>query len=140
MPGICFYFESNDRDVYSGRQQDIDAWIYAIKIPCDIEKVIVVNSSDLTLRGLDMNFDWHIIGEMPILEGDVTNFVAPGRGGESMWNFDHQTDWYVFGPASGTIANTPDRTISIPQSNPNIHLHSVHVATTAMFHRYEVVK
>ena len=31
MAGIVFWFENNDRDVFSGRQVDLDAWRYAIK-------------------------------------------------------------------------------------------------------------
>lgn len=51
--GVCFYFEDNDVDVWSGRSIDLDAWNYAIKAAGDIKDVVIINRTNENLRTLD---------------------------------------------------------------------------------------
>lgn len=139
MVGLVFHFEDNSKDVYSGRNLDIDAWIYAMKICSDIDRAIVVNSSSLSLKGLDRQFDWTVTPSIPPLEGNVVYLAAGNDPGvhENLWEFDHNVDWYVFGPASGW-RGPQERSITVPSSHPSIALHSVHIASIVMAHRYHV--
>lgn len=140
MAGLVFHFEPNDRDVFSGRAQDIDAWIYAAKMSGDITKMIMVNSAGPKPTGLDMHFEWSIVSEIPPLVGNVTYMVMPSEQSLPLWGYDHETDWYVFGPASGWHIGGHDQVgVYVPQANPNIALHAVHIAPIVMAHRYKVL-
>lgn len=140
MPGIVFYFENTDKDVYSGRETDLDAWRYAAYSAGDITDLIVINESSTVLdpENLDLNFNWQIVSSMPALTGTVTKVVCPWESGNhtSLWDFDHNTDWYVFGPASGWAG--PQDGVCIPQSGQASE-HSAHIMSTIMFHRYKVI-
>jgi hypothetical protein len=76
---------------------------------------------------------------MPALSGTVTNLVAdPDPATDtSLWDFNHQTDWYVFGPAGGWTVT--ENRVYVPQQNHSIALHALHVVETVMFHRYKVL-
>jgi hypothetical protein len=145
MAGIVFYFEEYDTDVWSGRDIDMDAWKYNSKI-ADIDKVYIINRTDETIKWFDYTMDIQIVDEMPKLEGHVTQLVVPSevvkynKESVSLWDFDHKTDWYVFGPANGWGGDHfGDTLLSIPHNN-NVHHHSVFVASTVMYHRYENIK
>jgi len=140
MAGICFYFEDNDTDVWSGRSFDFDAWRYAIGTAGDINKAIVINKTENNLPTPKGVTKWSIHKEMPDLDGKVTYMQTPwkDKDSQSLWDFDHKTDWYVFGPANGWNQKFPN-SVSIPQSNVNGACHSVHIATVVMMHRYHVV-
>ncbi len=139
MAKVCFHFEPNIVDVYSGRLEDLDAWRYAMRIPGDITEVIVVDSSNVLLGEFDGNFEWTITDTIPTLDGNVTFMVTPNERDDSitLWDFDHNTDWYVFGPTYGWHGKYQG--VTIPQSNPLISLHPVHMISTVMFHRYHVL-
>jgi hypothetical protein len=81
-----------------------------------------------------------IINELDInlLSGHITQIVTNSDTLHpvSLWDFDHQTDWYVFGPASGWQKNLfGNILVTIPQ-NDEIYLHATHIASTVLFHRY----
>lgn len=136
--GICFFFEKNDIDVYSGRNIDLDAWNYACKI-ANISKAMIINRTDIDIKPFDANMEITIqTGLDPkSLKGHTTQLVTPWETADTtdLWDFDHKTDWYVFGPASGWDQYFGDTLLSIPQHGKGA-LHAVHVATTVMFHRY----
>ena len=140
MAGIVFYFEDNDKDVWSGRNIDLDAWNYNCKIG-GIDKAIVVNLTHQNLITFDGNMDITFVDEMPSLIGNITQLVTPNEVAEatSLYEFNHQTDWYVFGPASGWRGNHFANTfLTIPESTPIYH-HSVFVGATVMYHRDKVI-
>ena len=144
MPGICFYFEDNDRDVYSGRRIDLDAWNYAIKAAGDITKMVVVNRTDQELTTPDGNLDFQVVSESPDFGDErVAYVVCPWdvcADKQELWNFDHAVDWYVFGPAGGWATTTADKCgVYIPQHGIAA-CHSVHIATAVMLHRHKVVR
>jgi len=134
MAGICFFFEDSDVDVWSGK--DLDAWNYAIKAAGDVDNMIVVNKTDQYLQSPDVNLGFQVVNELPELE-NATFIKCPWDSGEniSLWDFDHNTDWYVFGPASGWGGVDG---VCIPQNGIGA-CHSVHIATTVMFHRYQTI-
>lgn len=139
--GIVFYFESYDKDVWSGRKIDLDAWNYNCKI-AGIKKVIIVNKTYTELSSFDKDMDIQIVSEMPELDGHVTQLVCPWENTPSekieLWDFNHDTDWYVFGPADGWVNNHfGDSYVTIPQNGIGAH-HSVFVANTVMFHRFKI--
>lgn len=140
MAGIVFYFENNDRDVWSGRRIDLDAWNYNCKIG-NIDKAIIVNLTSQELITFDGNMDVTFVNELPSLIGHVTQLVTPieTTGTTPLWDFNHETDWYILGPSSGWGGNYfADTLLTIPQQSPVYH-HSVFVATTLMFHRHKTL-
>lgn len=131
MAGICFYFESSDIDVWSGK--NLDAWLYACNIAGDIDQMIVINKTDQEIKTPSQALDFSVVKELPVLKNAIY-LTPPSRGGKSLWDYAHDADWYVFGPADGW-AEAQGPQIHIPHSG-NIHIHAVHVATTVMFDRY----
>lgn len=139
--GIVFYFEENDVDVWSGRAIDLDAWNYAIKAGGNIDKVIVINKTNQNLTTLDGNVDFQVTTEIPVLSGTVAQIVCPWENTQSnkinLWDFDHNIDWYVFGPANGWANNYfGDILLTIPQQGIGA-CHAIHINTVIMFDRYK---
>lgn len=132
MAGLVFFFEDFDADNYSGRPVDLDAWYLSSRIPDDIDKILVINETDLHLTSPNADIDFKVYSTLPELEGAV--YLDPIRG-ESLWELDHrEVEWYVIGPARGW--DTEDRNyLYIPQSG-NGHCHSQHISTVVMFSRY----
>lgn len=143
MAGICFYFENNDVDVWSGRSIDLDAWNYSIKLTPDIDKVVIINKTEQNIVPFDASIETTIVTNIPTLEGTITQLVCPWEKTPSpkipLWDFNHQTDWYLFGPAAGWGGNyIADYYITIPQDGM-ASCHAVHVSTTLMSHRYKTL-
>jgi len=139
--GIVFFFEENDVDVWSGRNVDLDAWNYNCKI-ADIKKAIIVNKTEQDIQTFDVDMDIQIVTSLPLLTGHTTQIVCPWENTPTqktnLWEFDHNTDWYVFGPSSGWANNYfGDSYLTIPQNGLGAH-HSVFVATSIMFHKYNI--
>ena len=140
MVGVCFYFEDNDVDVWSGRRIDLDAWNYAAKAAGDIDKMIVINKTLSKLTTPDGELDFSVVEELPELEGRIAYICCPWNKmklATPLWDFDHNVDWYVFGPAGGWHHEV-DIGVYIPQAGIGA-LHSTHVASTVMFHRYRTL-
>lgn len=142
MVGVAFFFEEYDTDVYSGRQECLDAWNYAFLAAGDITDVVIVNRTDLTPI-LPLNYKIQIVSsEEEFLaiaaEDRITRIGAYNEfeKTESLWDFDHDTDWYFFGRAHGHKAYAG---VTIPTAR-NTVFHSVHAATVVMVHRHEVTK
>lgn len=139
MAGIVFYFEDNERDVWSGRRVDLDAWNYATKVAGDIERAIIINKSREPVQPFDRNIDTQIVDVRPELQGRVVELVCPWRSKPDtlrLWDFDHAVDWYVFGPAAGHDAT--GLSVCVPQAGIGA-MHAVHVASVVMAHRYSVI-
>lgn len=142
MVGVCFFFENNDIDVWSGRRIDLDAWNYAIKAAGDINKMIVINKTDQIIITPDIEMDFQSVKEIPIFgdEEKIVFICCPWdkmNKSISLWDFNHNVDWYIFGPANGW-KKTIDFGVFIPQAG-EAALHATHVASTVFFHRYEVL-
>ncbi len=147
MAGVIFYFEENDIDVFSGRELDISAWNYAIKTAGDITKVIIINKTNQTLTSFDSDLEQFTVvsseNDLNIPAQDVVVQVAcPWNPTEnervSLWNFDHNVDWYYFGPANGwTNLEDSDKVVYIPQNGQGA-MHAVHIVSALMLHRYKV--
>lgn len=137
MAGICFYFEENDVDVWSGRDIDFDAWNYAIKAAGDITDVIVINKTTKELQTLDASLNFSVVQELPQLTGNIATICCPWNtdNGVSLWEFDHTgVDWYLFGPAAGWNPNV-NGGVYVPQNGYGA-LHSTHIASIVLLHRY----
>lgn len=135
MAGICFYFEDNDADVYSGRKIDLDAWNYACKVAGDVDQMIVINRTASELTTPDSDMDFQVVTELPELENSIKVCCEWDRiDSTPLWNFDHQVDWYVFGPSEGWT-ETGGSGIHIPV-NGKVALHAVHAASVVLTHRY----
>ena len=139
MAGLCFFFEPNDVDVYSGRRIDLDAWNYAAKMAGDVDRIVVVNRTDMELQTPDASVDFRVEETVPYLAGKVARVCCPWDtmpDGCPLWKYDHAADWYVFGPASGWDVPVHNG-VCVPQAG-NAAPHSAHIATTVMAHRYWV--
>lgn len=132
MVGAAFFFEANDVDVYSGRQIDLDAWYLATRLTDDVRSILVVNRTDVALSTPNVDYDFQVVQELPVLPGAL--YLDPVRG-PPLSTIDHSAvEWYVFGPASGWDAE--DRNYAhVPQAGTG-HCHSQHVMTHIMYERY----
>jgi len=134
MAGLCFFYEAEGIDVWSGR--GVYAWNIAAKAAGDIDTIIVVNRTTERLASPDARMNFQVVGLMPDLPNAVY-CVGPGEKGSdytSLWNFDHNVDWYCFGPATGWFPSGPK--LHIPMASGAFH--SVHAASVIMAHRYFV--
>lgn len=141
MAGIIFYYEDVDTDVWSDKK--FDAWNYACKLSNSIDKAIIINKTDDHVTSFDKGMDIQIVKEMPEVDGHKTQLVCPWNFWNDekipLWEFDHETDWYLFGPAIGwNEKSLGDVKVYIPQLT-TVTCHSVHVCTTVLFHRYGVL-
>jgi hypothetical protein len=144
MAGIVFFFEENDVDLFSGRRIDLSAWNYAIKSAGDIDRVIVVNRTNMNISSFDSELtEFRIEREIPVLTGKVCHIICPWDTSNvniPLWDFDHDVDWYLFGPAAGWRKyGCVDFGVSVPMSGRGA-LHAVHIASTIMLHRFGVKK
>lgn len=140
MVGICFYFENNDVDVWSGRRIDLDAWNYTMKACGDIDEVIIINKTSLKVEGPDASIPTTEVSEFPNLSGSIAYVCCPWDTADTMtslWEFDHNVDWYAFGPATGWQQQLLSG-VYVPVAS-NLSLHSTHIASTVLLHRYHVV-
>lgn len=133
MFGVCLHFEDNDRDVWSGRPIDLDAWRYALKA-FGGDRLAVINLTDAVLSVQDMN----ISVEEYLSLNDFTSAHADERlvyvelGGPSLQEFTHPADcWYVFG---GTTVTLPQADVTVPTNG--ITLHPVHVEQIILWDRF----
>jgi hypothetical protein len=138
VPGICFFFEGSDADVWSGK--DLDAWNYAIKVAGDIDKMIVINTTANPNQAPDVLLDFQEVAMLAeaeaLMTGSIMYLTCPWDPGnqQSIAGHDHAVDWYVFGPAQGW-ANDQRDGYYLPQAGHGA-VHSVHAATAVMFHRF----
>jgi hypothetical protein len=142
MAGIVFFFEKNDVDVFSGRQIDLSAWNYAIKAAGDISKVIVVNKTSVDISNFNSDLEYFsVVSDLPDLSGRLTHIVCPWDivdSIESLWDFNHNTDWYLFGPAEGWRRyGRLGHGVTVPMAGHG-SLHALHIASVVMLHRYGV--
>ena len=147
MAGVIFYFEENDIDVFSGRELDISAWNYAIKTAGDITKVIIINKTNQVISSFDSDLvQFTVISSEDDLnipsEDVVVQIACPWNQTQnervSLWNFDHNVDWYYFGPANGWInLEDSDKVVYVPQNGQGA-MHAIHIVSAVMLHRYKV--
>lgn len=144
MVGLIFFFEDNDVDVWSGRDFDLDAWNYAALAAGDIDRLTVVNRTDEKIRRLD--FDFHEVATLKaalaLASDSIVHVCTPREAVRFaaktcvLWDFDHDVEWYAFGPAAGW-SEPFARGVTIPQAAP-VSLHSTHAASIVLAHRYGV--
>lgn len=151
-PGICFYFEDNDIDVYSGRRIDLDCWHYAIKC-FGISTMRVINKTNQVLEMTDVTIDFKVYNneEEFLLEhtqDKLIYFESPSIFTKDIVatdlpKFQHPTvgDGYLFyclGPANGFgIIDNDNRTwVTIPQVDSRVAMHSVHSVILILYDRF----
>lgn len=143
MVGLSFFFEPNDVDVWSGRRIDLDAWNYAAKSAGDVDRMVIVNRTDQDIGTPDAGMDVSVVSEETSLWGNVVYVCCPWEAdacdrAESLWSFDHDVDWYAFGPAAGWHRSL-SRGIYVPQAG-RAALHATHIASVVLLHRFEVLR
>jgi hypothetical protein len=144
VTGVVFFFEEYDRDVYSGRKIDLDAWNYAFKASGDIDKIIVINKTEMDLSSsLGGSYDFSVVNTIPDnISGDIVHLICPWNFAEekiSLWDYDHSADWYIFGPSNGWSSDAGiKKGVFIPQ-NTKVANHSIHICSTVMMHRHKVL-
>jgi hypothetical protein len=146
MVGICFYYENSDKDVWSGRK--LDAWNYACQAAGDIHKIVVINLSDHEPECPGRQYDFQVVQSSAqaeeLMRGHVTQVVCPWNFDRKdvydLWSYDHITDWYAFGPADGWRGHVIEggSKVTIPMFGSGA-LHSVHIASAVLMHRYGVL-
>lgn len=139
MAGVCFFFEESDVDVWSGK--NLDAWNYAFKMAGDINRIHVINRTNQVIQNPDSSVDFTTSKKLSDWEysGKVAMLLPPWRNpDQSLWNFNHNVDWYVFGPALDFVSVPDASVVTIPMCGQGA-LHAVHAATVVMAHRYHVL-
>lgn len=152
MTGICFFFEPNDIDVWSGRAVDLDAWHYASKA-FGIDQMAMI---DLVGDGLNLQINSSTLFERykQLSDFEEVHSNEDLLYFETPWSFKNITPtkltqlihpencWYIFGPAAGFQPEkmSPRRWITVPQEGSlqgaHIAMHSVHLASIVLAHRY----
>ena len=140
MVGVLFFFERNDIDIFSGRRIDLSAWNYALKSAGDIDRVIIINRTEKQIPVFNSDLNIRIETKIPELSGIKTFVICPHDNAENktdLWNFNHDTDWYLFGPADGWKSEdiNIDNGVYIPTALSD-GLHALHIATAVMLHRF----
>jgi hypothetical protein len=149
VTGVLCFYEDRDTDVYSGDPATLAAWNYALRCAGDIKRFYVYNRTDETLQtpNADLEFkDCHwsdnVWEHLSLLPGRKTLVVTPWAANDRtvpLWQYRHDTDWYLFGPAAGWPKPLPDwESVTIPQHG-RAACHAPHIATAVMLHRYEVL-
>lgn len=152
MSGIVFWFQNYDKDVFSGRPIDLDAWRYAMHIG-GITSAKIINATepkvDITLGG---GIDFEVIGSNSqdlvdwVEKNSDKNIVVldtPWSSQEGLMPISElnckEVDWYVFGSADGNPKFTvPVQYVCLPQ-NSKVTIHSLHIASAVLFRHWEKV-
>lgn len=137
MAGICFHWE---------RGIDLNLWNDAALAAGDIDTLALIGRAPDTIRSpsdavglclyanLNQFLDDHRCRSMVYL-------CAPGEPASvrtPLWRFDHDTDWYMFGPPAGWSWEI-DTAITAPQSG-EMALPAAYIAATVMLHRHWVMR
>lgn len=146
MAGVCLFFEGGTVDVFSGSPKDLNAWNYAVCASSNLNKVHVINRTEMELGfPFGSGAKTHSEGEtLPFLQTDtVAQICCPWEfdDSEPLWTFDHEVDWYFFGPSSGwknyELPKAQYKRIHIPQKGQGA-LHGAHIGSIVLLHRYWV--
>jgi hypothetical protein len=130
--GVCLHFEDNDRDVWSGRPVDLDAWRYALRA-FGGNRLAVVNltGAELAVHDEHLRFEQHASLEEFVDLHEKEHLVFVELGGPNLRDFSHPGDcWYVFG---GTSVTLPRADITVPTCG--VVLHPVHAAQIVLWDR-----
>lgn len=130
--GVCFHFELNDLDVWSGRQIDLDAWRYALKA-FGGNRLAMINlcNAQVQISDESIQFEQHA-SLNAFLEAHPTDTkVYVEIGGENLDLFEHPNEcWYVFG---GAQVSLPRADVGIPTP---FALHPIHVEQIVLWDRF----
>jgi len=146
MAKVCIYYQPYDIDTFSGNPERLYAWSYAFQSVGDITDLKIIDSVGISYpTGISSSIKTEVIKDFPDFGNEtVTQLVCPWnqppKESISLWNFDHDTDWYFFGPASGWKEEEyiGDNYVHIP-THGNTEFHSLHVGTVVMTHRYKTL-
>jgi hypothetical protein len=145
MAGIVFWFQSQDRDVFSSRPIDLDAWRYAAKAG-GIDQARCINETPWPIF-FDGDFDFEIIGsrrdDFMEWSKDKTNMVileterqCP-EGAIPLRELDHsKVEWYIFGNGNASPQGVDGQYVYLPQDGIG-GLHPVHTASAVLLRRWE---
>ena len=150
MAGVVFWFEDNDRDTFSGRQLDLDAWRHALKAG-GIDKArcfniskfdpVIIGDDDYTIAGTSKKdyIDW-------VDQHKYENLLFVGSQNEcpesavTLKNVDHnQVDWYIFGRSNGILKTGHEKNFMYLPTKNNLALHSLHIASAVMLDRWSAI-
>jgi len=141
MAGIVFYFQEWDKDVWSGRAVDLDAWRYAARAG-GVEELRCINETDVVFPDW-LNFecinnltDWaeeHRNEKLVVVD---TEWTCP-EGAIPLSELNHsEVDWYIFGSTNPLPKLDWCQYVYLPQYGTGA-LHSVHIASAVMLRRWE---
>lgn len=148
--GIVVPFEPYDRDVWSGRLIDFDAYRYSIQA-FGINKMRVINLTSMELPGkdrMDQALDYKVYSSYAEFFADE---AGPYVAFETEWSYPKNVKpiplnnlthfnkgWYVFGPSEGFKpfpADLMDVEWSYLPVKPRIAWHTTHVVAAVMWDR-----
>ena len=133
---LAFFFEDSDKDIYSGRLIDLDAYRYACKA-FGVNHMAVIN---LSTEEISMNDDGILLEQYSSFEEFknshkdskmlLTEVPWACPAGAYILNKElPEFDWIVIGPSTGWIPHPQDvEWLLVPQNGKGA-LHSQHIAT-----------
>ena len=149
--GIVFHFENFEKDVFSGREIDFDAWRYACKA-FGIEQMVVIDLIPGGSKYIIADAEYKPTIYFSLKDFEDLHLTDNLIYFETSWSFSKEltpinlndfkhpktgNTWYIFGPANGFTPQINDGKtwVSIPQKT-NTALHSLHLAPIALYDRY----
>ena len=144
MAGICFHIEADDVGAHSYRKTDLEAWNNVALAAGDIDTIAIVNRTTEPPISPDSAIGLCLYANLGLFLDDhrgrsMVYVCAPWDSTEAcvpLWRFDHDIDWYVFGPAGGWDREI-DTGLTVPQSGRTA-LPSVLIASAVLLHRHWV--
>ena len=137
MSTLVIHFEDNDKDVWSGRNLDIDMW----KTACfnwGIDELRIIDlRTDKTWQPLDPSLQLKWYSTIEEATEDLNNIVYIDRQGDtSLWQINHnEIEAYVIGASYGYISRPEGVKVVIPQQGRD-EMHSTHIAAIVLADRY----
>ena len=141
---LAIHLDEWDRDVYSGRQIDLDAYRYACKA-FGVSEIAVINSGkieyemndeSMKLEEFDSFEDFRLAHQDESITIVEVPWAAPADAVGLHKENVPRTDWYVIGPARGWKCQPQGcKWISIKQNGKGA-LHGQHIATLLLGHLF----
>tara|TARA_R110000751_G_scaffold125443_3_gene227095 strand:+ start:1343 stop:1777 length:435 start_codon:yes stop_codon:yes gene_type:complete len=118
---ILFHFDDWSKDVWSGREVDLDSWFIS-KQNWGIDRYAIVNNARIDLSRIGREIEIHASIESFLAAHEKETFIyldLPKNGVAELLP-DHTHDplaWYLIGPAQGWLGSYPEgsKTLGIPQ-------------------------
>lgn len=142
MLGVCFHFETNDVNIYSGREIDLQMWRESLQI-LGVDTFIMVNTSSSTPTFVSDRitlFEYNTLAEAKAAYPSVTWVSLDPRGGVLLPSYSHPAGdtIYLLGPDSSGLALNPEeksQAVKIPSCCEYVETWALVAANITLYDR-----